>query len=83
MACNSNDTYVLYSWRKKTFYILRHGEFVSLYKLGLAFTEWGIVIGLSPRDISEKISEDISNGYRVVLQVSDNVYVWFYRTDIP
>lgn len=80
---NNNDTYVLYNWQKKTFYILRHGEFISLYNLGLAFTEWGIVIGLSPRDISEKISEDISNGYRVVLQVSDNVYVWFYCAHIP
>ncbi len=80
---NTNDIYVLYSWQKKTFYILRHGEFVSLYRLGLAFTEWGIVIGLSPRDISEKISEDISNGSRVVFQVSDNVYVWFWRARIP
>lgn len=77
---NNNDTYVLYSWQKKTFYILRDEAFISLHKLRLPFTEWGIVIGLSPHDISEKISEDISDGSRVVLQISDNVYVWFSRT---
>jgi len=80
---NNNDTYVLYSWQKKTFYILRVEAFASLCKSGLAYTEWGIVIGLSPRDISENIAERVSNGQQVVFQVSDDVYVWFYRERIP
>ena len=45
--------------------------------------EWGIVIGISPQDISEKISKDIFDGSRIVLQVRDNVYVWFYSVPIP
>jgi hypothetical protein len=80
---DNNDTYVLYNWQKKIFYILRHGECISLYGLGLASIEWGVVIGLSPCDISKKISEDISDGSRVVIQVSDNVYVWLFRAHIP
>lgn len=80
---DNKDTYVLYCWQKEIFYILRHEDFISLYKLRLAYTEWGIVIGLSPNDISEKISEDISDGSRVVLQVSNDVYVWLYRVPLP
>lgn len=72
---NDNDTYALYSWSEKTFYILRYGSFCTLY----TYAEWGIVIGLSPRDISKKISGNISNGSQIVFQVSDNVYVWFRR----
>lgn len=80
---NGNDIYVLYSRREKTFYVLRHGESPSVSGLGLNYTEWGVVVGLSPRDISKKISEQISNGSRVVHRVSDDVYVWFYSVGIP
>ena len=76
---NSHDIYVLYSWRKKTFYILRHGSSFSLSELGLTYFDWGVVTGLSPQDISEKIAEDIASGNRIILKVSNDTYVWIYK----
>jgi hypothetical protein len=73
---NEGDIYVLYNWEKKKFYVLRFGTAEQLSISGLKTFEWGLVIGLSPADISQAIANRIEKGNQQIARLSENVYVW-------